>query len=144
MKQRRTRWMVVGLVTTALALSGCAEKSKSEASEDGPVKLVAIKGSDVQQVVLTAKAAERIGIKMVAISDKAGAKVAPYASVVYDSSGKAWAYTSPKPLTFERTPITVDSIAGDDALLSAGPNTGTEVVTVGTAELFGSEQEIGH
>ena len=87
MKQRRTRWMVVGLVTTALALSGCAEKSKSEASEDGPVKLVEIKGSDVQQVVLTAKAAERIGIKMVAISDKAGAKVAPYASVVYDASG---------------------------------------------------------
>ena len=40
MKQRRTRRMVVALVASALALSGCAEKSKSAASEDGPVKLV--------------------------------------------------------------------------------------------------------
>ena len=144
MKQRRTRWMVVGLVATGLALSGCAEKSKSEASEDGPVKLVTVKGSDNPQVVLTARAAERIGIETAAIKEEGGAKVAPYASVVYDSSGAAWASTRPKPLTFVRTPITVESITGETALLSAGPDSGTKVVTVGTAELFGSEQEIGH
>jgi hypothetical protein len=136
--------MVVALVATGLALSGCAEKSKSESSEDGPVKLVEVKGSDVQQVVLTAKAAERIGIEMVAVTENAGTRIAPYASVVYDANGDSWAYTSPKPLTFVRTPITVASIAGEDALLSAGPDLGTKVVTVGTAELFGSEQEIGH
>ena len=144
MKQRRTRRMVVALVASALALSGCAEKSKSEASEDGPVKLVEVKGSEVQQVVLTAKAAERVGIEMVAITERGGTKVAPYAAVVYDANGDAWAYTSAKPLTFVRSAIKVASIAGNDAILSAGPDAGTEVVTVGTAELFGSEQEIGH
>jgi hypothetical protein len=144
MEQRRTRWALVALLATGLALSGCAKTSESEASEDGPVKLVEVKGSDVQQVVLTAKAADRVGIKMAAITEKGGAKVAPYAAVVYDANGDAWAYTSAKPLTFVRAPITVQSIAGNDAILSAGPDAGTEVVTVGTAELFGSEQEIGH
>ena len=144
MKQRPTRWAVVALLATGLALSGCAKTSESKASEDGPVKLVEVKGSDVQQVVLTAKAAERVGIEMAAITEKSGAKVAPYAAVVYDANGDAWAYTSAKPLTFVRSPIKVESIAGNDAILSAGPDAGTEVVTVGTAELFGSEQEIGH
>jgi hypothetical protein len=143
MKQRRARWAVVALLAT-LALSGCAKTSESKASEDGPVKLVKVKGSDIQQVVLTAKAARRVGIQTVAIAEKGGAKVAPYAAVVYDANGAAWAYTRPKPFTFVRSPITVESIAGNDAILSAGPDAGTAVVTVGTAELFGSEQEIGH
>lgn len=142
--QQRRRWMVVALVVTGLALSGCAEKSESEASADGPAKLVEVKGSDVKQVVLTAKAAARLGIEMTAVGEEAGVKVIPYASVVYDADGATWAFTSPKPLTFVRTPITVANIAGEQAFLSAGPDTGHEVVAVGTAELFGTEQEIGH
>ena len=144
MMQLRTRWMVAGLMATGLALSGCADKSGSDESKKGPATLVEIKGSDVQQVVLTGRAVERLDIQLKAVADEAGAKVIPYASVVYDADGKTWAYTSPKPLTFERKPITVTSIAGDKAFLSEGPDSGTKVVTVGTAELFGVEQEIGY
>jgi hypothetical protein len=144
MMQLRTRWMVAGLLATGLALSGCADKSGSDESKKGPATLVEIKGSDVQQVVLTDRAVERLDIKLAPVADEAGTKVIPYASVVYDSDGATWAYTSPKPLTFERKPITVTNIAGDKAFLSAGPDTGTKVVTVGTAELYGVEQEIGY
>ena len=144
MMQLRTRWMVAGLMATGLALSGCADKSGSDASPKGPATLVEIDGSDVQQVVLTERAVERLDIQLTPITDEAGSMVVPYGSVVYDANGATWAYTSPKPLTFERKPITVTNIAGDKAFLSAGPERGTEVVTVGTAELFGVEQEIGY
>jgi hypothetical protein len=135
--------MVVGVVATALALTGCADKS-SESELKGPATLVERDGDQVPQVVLTAKAAERLGIEFVAVGDDAGTKVIPYSAVVYDSDGKTWAYTSPKPLTFERAPITVLRVDGDRAILSAGPDGGTEVVTVGTAELLGVEAGIGY
>jgi hypothetical protein len=150
MMQRRRRWMVVALVATGLALSGCAKTSEDKASGEEPATLQAVPGSDLQRVALTARAAERLGIAMTAVTEDVVAgsatplKVIPYASVVYDAEGATWAYTSPKPLTFVRTPVTVANIAGERAFLSAGPDTGTKVVTVGTAELFGSEQEIGH
>jgi len=135
--------MMVAVLALCLGLSACAKSSDSEASGDGPAKLVETANPDVQQVVLTEEAATRLDIQMTATTGFAGAAIIPYASVVYDADGAAWAYTSPKPLTFVRTPITVASIDGDEAHLSAGPASGTEVVTVGTAELFGTEQGIG-
>ena len=144
MLQRRTRWLAVGAVATGLALSGCADKS-SESEQKGPATLVERGEDKAPQIVLTdKKAAERVGIEFVPIVDEAGAKVIPYSAVVYDPDGKTWVYTSPKALTFERTSITVASIAGDKATLSAGPATGTEVVTVGGAELLGVEAGIGY
>jgi hypothetical protein len=59
-------------------------------------------------------------------------------------NGETWTYTSPEPLTFVRAPITVEAIDADLAYLSAGPAPGTEVVTVGAAELFGVESGVGH
>jgi hypothetical protein len=140
MLQRRTRWLVVGAVATGLALSGCADKS-SESELKGPATLVERGEDQPPQIVLTdEKAADRLGIEFVAVEGN----VIPYAAVVYDSDGKTWAYTSPKALTFERSPITVAAIEGDQATLSNGPADGTEVVTVGGAELLGVEAGIGY
>jgi hypothetical protein len=66
-------------------------------------------------------------------------KVVPYAAVLYGVNGETWVYSNPEPLVFVRQPIVVDYIEGDLAILSEGPETGTEVVTVGAAELFGTE-----
>jgi hypothetical protein len=137
------RWMVVGLMATGLALAGCADKS-SETELKGPATLVEVDGSDIPQVVLTDRAVQRLGMTFTAIGEEAGVKVIPYAAVVYDTDGKTFAYTRPKPLTFERQPITITSIVGDKATLSEGPATGTEVVTLGGAELLGVEAEIGY
>ena len=60
---------------------------------------------------------------------------------LYDAEGQAWTYTNPEPLTFVRARVTVESVTGELAVLSTGPNVGETVVTVGAAELYGSEEE---
>jgi len=70
-------------------------------------------------------------------------KVVPYAAVLYDLQGKTYVYTSPEPLVFTRQAVTVDYIEGDLAVLVDGPAVGTDVVTVGVAELYGADTGIG-
>ena len=52
------------------------------------------------------------------------------------------------PRVFVRRSITVDDIvadaAGDYAILTEGPEPGSFVVSVGVAELYGAEFEVGH
>lgn len=69
--------------------------------------------------------------------------IIPYGAVMYDPHGDAWVYTNPEPLVFIRQPIQIDTIAGDDVILRDGPATGTAVVTVGAAELYGAERGVG-
>jgi hypothetical protein len=67
-------------------------------------------------------------------------KTIPYSAVLYGfEGGGAWTYTRTGPLTFVRAPITLVSTEGDKAVLSEGPEPGTEVVTVGGEELLGTE-----
>lgn len=70
-------------------------------------------------------------------------KIIPYAAVMYDAKGNTWVYTSPEPLVFIRQPIQIETIVGDEVLLVDGPPTGTAVVTVGVAELYGTEFGVG-
>jgi hypothetical protein len=71
-------------------------------------------------------------------------KVVPHSSLIYGAHGETWVYTSPEPLTYVRHPISVDYVEGDLAVLSDGPAAGTDVVSVGVAELYGTEFEVGH
>jgi hypothetical protein len=73
------------------------------------------------------------------LSDNTPRKIIPYAAVLYGVHGETWVYTNPEPLAFIRTAITVDYIEDDLAILLEGPEVGTPVVTVGAAELFGTE-----
>ncbi|MGE5801773.1 MAG: hypothetical protein ACM358_05915 [Gemmatimonadota bacterium] len=99
-------------------------------------------------MTLTARAAERLDIKTDRVQEMqmggATRKVVPYAAVLYDAHGDTWVYTSPEPLVFVRHAIHIDYIRGDRAVLSQGPPAGAAIVTVGAAELFGAEFEIGH
>jgi hypothetical protein len=70
-------------------------------------------------------------------------KIIPYAAVLYDAKGNTWVYTSPEPLVFIRQPIQIDTIGRDEAILVDGPSVGTAVVTVGGAELYGTEFGVG-
>ena len=70
-------------------------------------------------------------------------KIIPYAAVLYDPTGKTWVYTNPTELVYVRQPIQIETIAGDDVILGDGPPTGTPVVTVGAAELYGTEFGVG-
>jgi len=66
-------------------------------------------------------------------------KVVPTSAVLYDAKGKTWVYTNPEPLVFVRHAVNIDYIDGDRAVLLDGPASGTAVVTVGAAELLGTE-----
>lgn len=144
-----SKWIVVVLVIAGLAataLSACSDTS-SKAAADAPASVEPIKGTGLNRVTLSAKAAERLGIETATVQSKRGAggkerKVIPYASVVYTPNGRTFTYTSPEPRVFVRQFIVVDSIKGGEAILSHGPPVGTSVVTVGSQELFGVEYHV--
>lgn len=107
-------------------------------------KVEKIDGSDLKRVTLTQKAAERLDIKTGKIaSNGTGIMEAPYAALIYDGKGKTWVYTNPEPLVYVRAPVVVDSIKGPTAILKSGPASGTTVVVLGVAELYGAESGIG-
>ncbi len=140
--QHRNRWMIVVLIITALQLAACAQ-TPVKAEKIPPAKVETIEGSDFKRVVLTEKAAERLDLQTASVSeeqvDGTQRLVVPYAAVIYGLQGETWVYTNPEPLAFVRHPISVDYIEGDLAVLVDGPPVGTEVVTVGVAELYGVE-----
>jgi hypothetical protein len=144
---RIDRWIAVVPIVACVTLAAC-KPAAVKATETKPAQVEAIAGTDLHKVTLTARAAERLDIKTERVQEtvvgRAKRKVVPYGAVLYDAHGDTWVYTSPEPLVFVRHAIQVEYIRGDRAVLSQGPPTGTAVVTVGAAELFGAEFEIGH
>ncbi|HEU4744981.1 MAG TPA: hypothetical protein VFS61_07085 [Anaerolineales bacterium] len=122
------------VVAAALGLSACGPKPATT-EKINPSTLKDIEGSDLKQVILTGKAAERIGLETVPASEM----VVPYAAVIYDIEGNTWVYSNPEPLTFVRVPIVIDRIEGDQAFLLEGLQTDAPIVTVGVAEIYGAE-----
>jgi hypothetical protein len=154
------RSVVVVLVLAGLSPAAC-HRGPSTQAKIKPAHVERVEGTGLSRVILTARAAERLNITTVPVREvqptRSGSvhevqmaqsgvrrKVVPYAAVLYDTHGDTWVYTSPEPLVFVRHRITIDRIAGDLAILADGPPAGTAVVTVGAAELFGTEFEIGH
>ena len=140
------RWLTGGCLTaSALALAACGTAPAPELAS--PAQVVPVAGSSIPRLELTDGAVQRLGIQIrpvaAAAPGTAGAtKVIPYAAVVYDTDGSSWTYVEIAADTYVRQPITVTVIRQDVALLSAGPALGARVVTVGSAELLGTEYNI--
>jgi multidrug efflux pump subunit AcrA (membrane-fusion protein) len=131
------------LASTALPIAGCTEVETESATGYEPSKLAPVKGNDdLQRVTFTAEGAKRVDLQTAAVRRSGKHEIVPYASLIYDPEGKTFVYTSPKPLEYLREEVKVDRIEGDRVLLSAGPSPGTEVVTVGAAEVYGTELEV--
>ena len=62
-----------------------------------------------------------------------------HGALVYDKKGLPWVFAVIGPLTYVRSAVTVKQVDGDVVTLSSGPPAGTEVVTVGAIELWGTE-----
>lgn len=86
---------------------------------------------------------QQVRVELALLNDATQQTVVPYASVIYGLNGETWVYVSPEPLTYHREPIAVDYVEGDMAVLRDGPPAGTEVVTVGVAELYGADTGVG-
>lgn len=141
------RWMVVALSVAALQLWACAERPVEAEGEEKAAKVEPVAGTEVSSVTLTEDAVKRLDIQKDQVRDEQVSgkqrKVIPYAAVLYDPQGETWAFTNPEPLVFVRQPIKIDFIDGNQAVLLEGPPSGTAVVTVGAAELFGAEIGVG-
>jgi hypothetical protein len=149
--KRRLRAACAGFVLIAasvVSFSACGEASTGydyeTASHHEPARLEPIEGTDVQRVIFDAQGANRVNLQMAPIRQNGQEKVIPYEAVVYDADGNAYAYTAPEPLTFVRKEIHIDHVAGDSVVLSDGPPAGTEIVTVGAAQVYGTEFEVAH
>jgi len=139
--QGSRRWIVPVLLVGGLALGACG-KAKEAAPADPPatVDQIVVAGAKHQGVRLTEQAAKRLDVQTAEVAAGAGGKlVIPAAAVEYNNDGSTFTYTNPEPFAYVQQAITVDSINADQAVLSAGPAAGTNVVTVGAAELLGVE-----
>jgi hypothetical protein len=148
--QRNRRWLVVaGLLAAGLQLSACTQHTaEADGATSEPAKVEHVAGSDVSRLTLTARAVERLGIQTAPVRkatvEGLARTVVPYGAVLYDATGATWVYVTREPLSYLRERITVDDIEGDLAVLTDGPAVGTAVVSVGAAELYGTEFGVGH
>jgi hypothetical protein len=149
--RRNRRWltivasMVAAGLTAFAVYEGVAPSSTAEAvpSEAGLASVEPIGNTGLKRVVLKSSAAKRLDIQTASVGqtlvDGRQRAVIAYSAVLYDANGDTWTYTSPKPLVFVRHDIRVADVRGDHAILASGPNPGTRIVTVGSAELWGIE-----
>jgi len=142
-------WLSAGFIVVVLGLAGCGPGTEGSATTNQePAQVVPVTGTELKSVVLTADAAKRLGIKTEPVRqatavgndpDAAAPSVVSVDALLYDKSGDTWVYTAVGALTFVREPVTIARIDGGLAFLQSGPAIGTLVVTVGAAELLGTE-----
>ena len=134
-----------------MTLAACSQErtETSKSDDDDPARVVALAGTDLKSITFSARAAERLGIKTEPVREMSRPAGAPpttavaSAALIYDKNGAVWVYTARQPRTYVRERVSVARIEGDLAILDSGPAPGTAAVTVGAAELLGSELGVG-
>lgn len=141
---RRRRPLMVLLLAAGLLLAACGGAASEEPAIEEPATVEHLEGSPVARVTLTEVAVEKLRLRTAQVQEAGERLVLPSAAVLVDPEGTFWVYTNPEPQVFIRHEITIDHEEGGQAFLVDGPPVGTRVVTVGVAELYGAEFEIGH
>jgi hypothetical protein len=149
MTSRLVRAVPSLLVVLSVAVTGCSSASAGEAPAVDPAVVVETgDGDQPARITLTEEAEQRLGIETKPVvsrrarTDAKPVLVIPYAAVVYDADGKAWAFASTGPRTYQRQQIVVAGITGESVTLTRGPKPGTQVVVVAASELVGAEAGI--
>jgi hypothetical protein len=134
---------VLVIILAGAPVSGCKEVEEKPAKRYEPAKLDPVKGTyDVKLVTLTAEGARRVGLQTARVREGGRDEVVPYDALIYDADGRTFVYRSTRPLSFVREQVEVDRVEGSRAFLSRGPGAGTTVVTVGAAEVYGTELDV--
>lgn len=137
-------------LVAVLALAGCADLPEASSSKKEPVTVEKVPGTDLSRLILDPEAATSIGVTVEPVGAMPPAApgqpdrlTIPYGALLYAATGETFVYTNPQPLTFLRAPVEVDVVQGGTAVLRSGPPPGTQIVTVGGAELVGIEFGVG-
>lgn len=142
---QRMRTTLVGLPIAAVLLASCANTvSDAYVIENDPGHVEHVDGSDLGRVHLTPAAIKRLEIDTAVIRRAGQSLVVREEALFVDPDGAWWVYTNPTHGVYVRHEVDVAGHRGGRALLESGPKPGTEVVTVGVAELYGIEAEVGH
>lgn len=146
MKQSNRWTVIISMIFFALFLAAC-QQATAESEKEQPAVVEPIAGTEFNRVTLTELAAKRLGIETDTVHEEnvngASAMVVPYAAILYGLNGETWVYMVSGERVYERTPITIERISGQWAILGDGPPMGTEVVTIGVAELYGADTGVG-
>ena len=146
----RLAWIVA--IVVLLVLIGWARTTghgaETEVEHLSPGTVEHVEGSEISVVILTAYGAEKIGLELAQVrrvSHAAGGLAVPYEALVHDADGTIWVYAADgDPLRFRRQPVEVTAVDGGQAILTSGPSVGATVAANGSAELYGTEFEVGH
>ena len=85
---------------------------------------------------------QRVGVRLPLVGGCRRLAI-PYASLLHDAYGGTWVYEARSNHVFVRRRVEISDIVGDRVVLRQGPVAGTRIVTVGAAELFGTEFGVG-
>lgn len=80
----------------------------------------------------------------IALKQTGEQKTVPASAIFNDIHGGSWVYRKEAEGSYSRQRVEVSTIVDNVALLAHGPDIGTEVVSVGVAELAGTEFGVGH
>lgn len=144
MQRKRAATAAVAAAVATVLLASCGGKvDDGYVIGNDPGTLEEIEGSDVYKVMLTDPASHRLRIETTPVIETAQGLVVPAAAVFVDPHGHWWVYTNPGPNEFVRAEIKVKHETNNQVILKDGPPAGTEIVTVGVAELYGVEDAGG-
>jgi hypothetical protein len=149
MTRRRLGPALAALVVAAVPVLGsCAPATEAAPEEAEPAHVEPVGDTGVHRITLEEAAVARLDLQTGAVREGTveGQQrlLVPHSAIVYDPEGEAWTYTVVDDLAYERAAVEVDRVVGEDAALVSGPRPGTQVVTVGVAELYGAEHDVGH
>ena len=138
----RARHRLLGLVFTAaigFSMAGCAEIESVSAEPYEPAALESTGPSQPPKITLTDEATRRVALQTTVVGGRGAELTVHHGALVYDKKGMPWVFAVVGPRTYVRSAVTVKHVEGDLVTLSSGPPAGTEVVTVGAIELWGTE-----
>jgi hypothetical protein len=143
MSRGRSCGIAALVLASGLTLAGCGGAAEGADVTVPPVAKVVSQGKDVPGLIsLADAAARRLDIRTTPVAAGPAGLVVPYGAIVYEPDGSSWVFVQTDRLTYQRAPVTIGGIAGDQATLVSGPEAGTQVVTLGAAELVGVETGI--
>jgi RND family efflux transporter MFP subunit len=132
------REAMIGSLTEPTGPAAIAAKPVAAPPVGDPIALTVDFNYEVPNPRHSFRPGQKVGVAIPMKGDET-ALVVPRSAVYYDIQGGTWIYEQIKDHTYVRRRVEVERVTGDRAVLSRGPKPGTKVMSVGVAEVYGTE-----